>query len=249
MIYYPPMNALAEQLKLGSVADMLCPVGRRIYFPYGGRFSQVLTTCLGKMKWLVLLVCVLSVQMTFGDGHAWGKPVNDETGVFNVSSQYNYNTDRVPYSPSGSVGSYVPVKNDVRINGFATEDGSWGSGRERLKLPLPQNLVIPEVLSYRRDGVLCEGAVRVLPPEGFEGRKELLSASIPSTIQIYGPRLFADCTSLRTVVIGCGIISDSMFYGCTSLQHVDLTDGVVTQIRPRAFEMSGLVDISTACKL
>ena len=131
MIYYPPMNALAEQLKLGSVADMLCPVGRRIYFPYGGRFSQVLTTCLGKMKWLVLLVCVLSVQMTFGDGHAWGKPVNDETGVFNVSSQYNYNTDRVPYSPSGSVGSYVPVKNDVRINGFATEDGSWGSGRER----------------------------------------------------------------------------------------------------------------------
>ena len=42
MIYYPPMNALAEQLnaKLGSVADMLSPAGRRIYFPYGGILGQ-----------------------------------------------------------------------------------------------------------------------------------------------------------------------------------------------------------------
>ena len=42
MIYYTPMNALAEQLntKLGSVADMLSPVGRRIYFPYGGILGQ-----------------------------------------------------------------------------------------------------------------------------------------------------------------------------------------------------------------
>ena len=42
MIYYSPMNALAEQLnaKLGSVADMLSPVGRRIYFPYGGILGQ-----------------------------------------------------------------------------------------------------------------------------------------------------------------------------------------------------------------
>ena len=42
MIYYLPMNALAEQLntKLGSVADMLSPVGRRIYFPYGGILGQ-----------------------------------------------------------------------------------------------------------------------------------------------------------------------------------------------------------------
>ena len=32
MVYYTPMNALAEQLnaKLGPVADMLSPVGRRI---------------------------------------------------------------------------------------------------------------------------------------------------------------------------------------------------------------------------
>ena len=36
------MNALAEQLnaKLGSVADMLSPLGRRIYFPYGGILGQ-----------------------------------------------------------------------------------------------------------------------------------------------------------------------------------------------------------------
>ena len=42
MIYYTPMNALAEQLnaKLGSVADMLSPLGRRIYFPYGGILGQ-----------------------------------------------------------------------------------------------------------------------------------------------------------------------------------------------------------------
>ena len=42
MVYYPPMNALAEQLnaKLGAVADMLSPVGRRIYFPYGGILGQ-----------------------------------------------------------------------------------------------------------------------------------------------------------------------------------------------------------------
>ena len=42
MVYYMPMNALAEQLnaKLGSAADMLSPVGRRIYFPYGGILGQ-----------------------------------------------------------------------------------------------------------------------------------------------------------------------------------------------------------------
>ncbi len=36
------MNALAEQLNatLGPVADMLSPVGRRIYFPYGGILGQ-----------------------------------------------------------------------------------------------------------------------------------------------------------------------------------------------------------------
>ncbi len=36
------MNALAEQLNatLGSVADMLSPIGRRIYFPYGGILGQ-----------------------------------------------------------------------------------------------------------------------------------------------------------------------------------------------------------------
>ncbi len=36
------MNALAEQLnaKLGSAADMLSSVGRRIYFPYGGILGQ-----------------------------------------------------------------------------------------------------------------------------------------------------------------------------------------------------------------
>ena len=42
MVYYSPMNALAEQLNatLGPVADMLSPVGRRIYFPYGGILGQ-----------------------------------------------------------------------------------------------------------------------------------------------------------------------------------------------------------------
>ena len=42
MVYYAPMNALAEQLNatLGPVADMLSPVGRRIYFPYGGILGQ-----------------------------------------------------------------------------------------------------------------------------------------------------------------------------------------------------------------
>ena len=36
------MNALAEQLNatLGPVADMLSPVGRRLYFPYGGILGQ-----------------------------------------------------------------------------------------------------------------------------------------------------------------------------------------------------------------
>ena len=42
MVYYTAMNALAEQLnaKLGPVADMLSPAGRRIYFPYGGILGQ-----------------------------------------------------------------------------------------------------------------------------------------------------------------------------------------------------------------
>ena len=42
VVYYAPMNALAEQLNatLGPVADMLSPVGRRIYFPYGGILGQ-----------------------------------------------------------------------------------------------------------------------------------------------------------------------------------------------------------------
>ena len=42
VIYYAPMNALAEQLNatLGPVADMLSPAGRRLYFPYGGILGQ-----------------------------------------------------------------------------------------------------------------------------------------------------------------------------------------------------------------
>ena len=42
MVYYAPMNALAEQLNatLGPVADMLSPSGRRLYFPYGGILGQ-----------------------------------------------------------------------------------------------------------------------------------------------------------------------------------------------------------------
>ena len=42
MVYYAPMNALAEQLNatLGPVADMLSPAGRRLYFPYGGILGQ-----------------------------------------------------------------------------------------------------------------------------------------------------------------------------------------------------------------
>jgi len=123
-------------------------------------------------------------------------------------------------------------------------NGTWGA--HTYLSPLPQDIGIPETLSYYRpkgSSELHTGTVRVLHNQAFAGFDQLLSVSIPSTIRIYGGAEFARCTSLQSVAIGCHNVSRSMFNGCTSLRHIDLPSGVVTNISNAAFEGSGLLDV------
>ena len=187
---------------------------------------------------IVLIVSMLATKMAF----AWVNSGN--AGIFHVASYASENTDGSLASINAYAGSYVASKDDVWLDGFATVNGTWGA--HTYILPLPENIAIPETLSYYRPKGSSElhiGTVRVLRHQAFAGFDQLLSVSIPSTIRIYGGAEFARCTSLHSVAIGCHNVSGSMFNGCTSLRHIDLPSGVVTNISNEAFEGSGLLDV------
>ena len=197
----------------------------------------------------VFLMAMFSSQVSFGkedelEGFHWVNSKNDVSGVFNVFSQ-DWKNDRQDVCEDID-GSYIPSLDDVGINGFATKNGTWGSHEYLSVAYATQNLVIPETLSYHRgrDNNVRMGPVRRLGYECFRGFDNLISVSIPSSIRVYSLFAFADCTSLQTVELHCDTISTSMFSGCTSLRHINIPDGIVTGISPRAFANSGLVDVA-----
>ena len=203
----------------------------------------------GKMCMSVLIVATLSAHVSIGDGYRWvSLPRNDASGTFRIGYQEFENTDHLKdetaYEP------YEPQQYDVTIAGFATD-----TGLERGNVIVTTNLVIPAQLTYevhklsgdgrgKTDVELHTGWVRILQYECFRGSKKLLSVSIPSSIRHYGGLEFAECTALHSVTVGCHNISRSMFYGCASLKHIDLPNGIVKNISESAFSSSGLLDIS-----
>ncbi len=188
-----------------------------------------------------LLVTTFFSNISFG----WTNAGNDVSNLFHVCSQTDANRDSKYRSVNGCEGSYIWKIGDVGINGFATVDGYWPRERHPnvINNP-PYNLVIPEWLSWQFGSRTGSGVVTYLDGQAFRGEDWLLSVSIPSTIEIYGWGLFAGCKSLNSVTLNCRLISSSMFSGCTSLRHIDIPDGVVTNISRQAFKGSGLVEVS-----
>ena len=173
------------------------------------------------------------------DGFHWCAVGNDASGLFCLSGQEFENTSRRVYTCV--VGSYAPSKYDACIGGFAKKNNGWIADRDIAFTP---HLTIPEKITYGHLWKGVSGPVTVLRPGAFKGYKELLSVSIPSTIQSYGSETFAGCTSLQSVKLHCRVVAPYMFRKCTSLRHIELQEGVVTNICPQAFLGSGLLDIS-----
>ena len=149
----------------------------------------------------VLMALLIAAGAWGADGFHWCAVGNDASGHFCLSGQEFENTSRRVYTCH--VGSYAPSKYDACIGGFAKKNNGWIADRDIVFTP---NLTIPEKITYGHLWKGVSGPVTVLRPGAFKGYKELLSVSVPSTIQCYGAETFAGCTSLRSVNLQCKVV-------------------------------------------
>lgn len=122
---------------------------------------------------------------------------------------------------------YWVYNSEARIN-YYTDEGH-------------RDLVIPSEITL--DGI--DYPVTNIAPNAFEDSR-ILSVTLPETLDRMGTESFKNCKYLTTVVFegqGPDIISEDAFYGCSSLMHVDLPDGLI-QIDRYAFgECRSLLEI------
>ena len=100
----------------------------------------------------------------------------------------------------------------------------------------PENLMIPESISYKDENENYEFKVTSIGGSAFEDCTSLKSVTIPDSVTSIGSSAFSGCTSLKSVTIPDSVtsIGSSAFSGCTSLTSVTIGNSV-TSIGSSAF--------------
>ena len=83
------------------------------------------------------------------------------------------------------------------------------------------NVVIPETLQFQSESISVIGA------NAFKGNTNIVSVTLPSTVNRFEAEAFNGCTSLESVISTSSIsVSNKMFYGCTSLKNIPAVGSV-----------------------
>ena len=197
----------------------------------------------GAIRLLALPMVMAATGEVRGEsGFYWDLAGNDASGLFILSAQEFENKTRAVFSAAGG-GAYVPAQYDAGILGFAKQNDHLT--RVGADIAFAANLVIPERIKSGSHSHLAGtiAPVTYIESNAFYGYTELLSVTIPSSVQCFGISIFAGCTSLQSVKLKCKTIAMYMFEKCTSLRHIEIPDRVVTNICSYAFKASGLQDV------
>ncbi len=78
--------------------------------------------------------------------------------------------------------------------------------------------------------LVIEEGYTAIAPNAFENCDDMISISIPATVQVIGSKAFYSCDGITSVVIpqGVEIIPDNCFYGCDGLTSVRIPSSVHT---------------------
>lgn len=102
----------------------------------------------------------------------------------------------------------------------------------------PSKLEVPETIDGKKVVSIAEGA--------FTAQKKLRKITLPETITEIGPRAFADCENLESVMApGVTVIGIEAFQGCNDLKDVTFSSSLAS-VGDRAFHSCGRLRELTA---
>ena len=186
---------------------------------------------------LLLMLCLmmgLCAPAWAASSESSGVEANESGTDSDVPYQYEVTVDQVKYrvTMEWSNGKY-DIPSDAVVIGY--EAGITSA-------------VIPENLTWRGYQV----PVKRIWSRAFENCTTLTDITMSSQIIELHPYAFKGCTALRSVQFSDNnnipIINSDTFWGCTSLTHIDLPEGV-TKIDRNAFRDSGLQSITLPSSL
>ncbi len=128
-----------------------------------------------------------------------------ELGQGSSGSSGGSETDAPEY-PASDFYYYI-LDNEVRIDGYR---------HDAKHISIPSTIEGYPVTSIGR--------------EAFAYREDLISVSIPNTVETIGYRAFRECTSLTSITLPESVktIDDNAFAACTSLSDINLPSGITS---------------------